>query len=59
MKTGWFKSSASSDNAHCVKIRFDDDTVMVGDTKNDHLGAAQPVLQFSTAQWGHVLSAHK
>lgn len=45
---GWFKSSKSSGNDHCVEVaRTDDGTVGVRDSK-DHLG---PILQFSPDAW--------
>lgn len=59
MNRNWFKASASSDNAHCVKVCFDGGTVLVGDTKNDHLGDREPVIRIPGAQWGGVLAAVK
>jgi Domain of unknown function (DUF397) len=55
MNTGWRKSTFSGDNSHCVKIRFDGPDVLLGDTKNAHLGDAEPVLRLPVTQWSEAL----
>jgi hypothetical protein len=57
MNNGWFKATASSDNSHCVKVRSDGSDVLLGDTKNDHLGDREPVIRIPGAQWRGVLAA--
>lgn len=57
MNTDWRKATASSDNSHCVKVRFDGRDVLLGDTKNHDLGAAEPVLRFPAAGWSRMLAA--
>ncbi len=57
MTTTWRKATASSDNAYCVKIRFDGPDVLLGDTKNAHLGAAEPTLRLPATTWRRTLSA--
>lgn len=57
MNTGWRKATASSDNAHCVKIRFDGDDVRLGDTKNAHLGEGEPTLRLPATGWCRTLAA--
>ena len=55
MTTGWRKSTFSSDNAYCVKVRFDGPDVLLGDTKNAHLGDHEPTLRISAADWRRAL----
>jgi hypothetical protein len=55
MTTTWRKSTFSGDNASCVKIRFDGPHVLLGDTKNAHLGEAEPVLRVPAAAWNHTV----
>lgn len=57
MNTGWRKATASGDNSHCVKIRFDGPAVLVGDTKNADLGDAEPVLRLPAANWYDMVTA--
>jgi hypothetical protein len=57
MSPGWRKSTASGDNSHCVKVRFDGQDVLLGDTKNHHLGAAEPVLRVPVTRWTEMLTA--
>jgi hypothetical protein len=57
MNTDWRKATFSGDNAHCVKVRFDGPDVLLGDTKNTHLGTAEPVLRLPATAWGRTLSA--
>ena len=57
MTTTWRKSTFSADNAHCVKIRFDGPHVLVGDTKNTHLGDQEPTLRVPVTAWGQALFA--
>ncbi|MER7165698.1 DUF397 domain-containing protein [Micromonospora sp. NPDC000207] len=52
---GWFKSSRSSDNANCVEVRMDDDTVGVRDSKNP----TGPTLAFTGQAWTGFLHALK
>lgn len=51
MTTGWFKSTASSDNSSCVKVKFDGAFALLGDTKHQHLGDREPVLRLPTAHF--------
>lgn len=55
MNTGWRKATASGDNSHCVKVRFDGQDVLLGDTKNHHLGDAEPVLRLPATGWAEML----
>ena len=55
MTTDWRKSTFSGDNAHCIKIRFDGPHVLLGDTKNAHLGDNEPVLRLPTTHWQTTL----
>lgn len=55
MNTTWRKASISGDNSHCVKVRFDGPDVLLGDTKNAHLGDDEPVLRLPATQWSRVL----
>lgn len=55
MNTGWRKATASSDNASCVKVRFDGQDVLLGDTKNVHLGDQEPILRLPVAHWSRTL----
>lgn len=55
MTTGWRKSTFSGDNAHCVKIRFDSPHILLGDTKNAHLGDHEPTLRVPTTHWPTTL----
>ena len=57
MTTTWRKSTFSGDNSHCVKIRFDGPDVLLGDTKNTHLGDHEPTLRIPATAWGQALSA--
>lgn len=57
MTTAWRKATASSDNSHCVKIRFDGQDVLLGDTKNHHLGDDEPVLRLPFENWCRTLAA--
>lgn len=57
MNTGWRKATASGDNAHCVKVRFDGQDVLLGDTKNFRLGDAEPVLRLPATSWTATLTA--
>jgi uncharacterized protein DUF397 len=57
MNTDWRKATASSDNSHCVKVRFDGRDVVFGDTKNQGLGAAEPVLRVPAGNWSDTLAA--
>lgn len=56
MTTGWRKASASADNSYCVKVRFDGPDVLLGDTKNQHLGDAEPVLRIPSENWSQALA---
>lgn len=55
MTTGWRKSTFSSDNAYCVKIRFDGPHILLGDTKNAHLGTEEPILRIPAPHWPTTL----
>jgi hypothetical protein len=57
MTTGWFKSTASSDNSHCVKVKFDGAFALLGDTKHHHLGDSEPVLQVPAPHFAAFISA--
>jgi hypothetical protein len=57
MNTGWRKATASSDNSHCVKVRFDGPDVLLGDTKHTHLGADEPIIRLSATRWTEILTA--
>lgn len=57
MNTGWRKATASSDNSHCVKVRFAGQDVLLGDTKNFRLGDAEPVLRLPAVSWAATLTA--
>jgi Domain of unknown function (DUF397) len=57
MNTDWRKATASGDNSHCVKVRFDGRDVMLGDTKNQDLGDAEPVLRVPMTGWSRTLAA--
>jgi hypothetical protein len=57
MNTGWRKATASGDNASCVKVRFDGPDVLLGDTKNAHLGDQEPILRLPTTRWSRALAA--
>jgi hypothetical protein len=55
MTTGWRKSTFSSDNASCIKIRFDGPHVLLADTKTTYLGDPEPVLRMPGAGWSDTL----
>jgi hypothetical protein len=55
MNTGWRKATASSDNSHCVKVRFDGQDMLLGDTKN--LGDVEPILRVPAAGWTEMVRA--
>lgn len=45
-----------------IKVRFDGRDVLLGDTKNDQLGDAEPVIQVPFLTWREILaivSAHQ
>ncbi|MFD0365228.1 DUF397 domain-containing protein [Nocardia sp. GCM10030253] len=48
---GWFKSSYSSDSQACVEVRFEGERTLVRDSKYQGLPDAQPILEFSRAEW--------
>lgn len=50
-RTGWFKSSRSTDNANCVEIRFAVDTTDIRDSKNPD----GPRLSFARSEWASFL----
>lgn len=53
MNTSWRKATASGDNSHCVKIRFDGQDVLLGDTKSHD----EPVLRVPAARWTEMVRA--
>jgi len=57
MNTSWRKATASSDNAYCVKVRFDGPDVLLGDTKNAGLGDREPILRLPATRWAAALAA--
>lgn len=57
MSTGWRKATASADNSHCVKVRFDERDVVLGDTKNQGLSGGEPVLRVPASTWTAALAA--
>jgi len=57
MTTAWRKATFSSDNAHCVKIRFDGPRRAPGRTpRNAHLGDLEPTPPASPPTTGAVPS---
>lgn len=59
MNTGWRKATASGDNASCVKVRFDGPDVLLGDTKNAHLGDHEPILRVPASYWNRTLATFR
>jgi hypothetical protein len=55
MTTSWRKSTYSSDNASCIKVRFDGSHILLADTKTTHLGDSEPVLRLPGADWNDTL----
>ncbi len=55
----WFKSTRSSERATCVEVRFDADTILIRDSKqNDEYAAAsdqQPMIACPAVQWSPFL----
>lgn len=57
MTTTWRKATFSGDNSHCVKVRFDGPDVVLGDTKNAHLGDHEPIVRLPATRWRRTLAA--
>jgi hypothetical protein len=51
-RSGWFKSSFSTDNPACVEVRFVPDAIDVRDSKNP----AGPVLSFPRGAWAKFVN---
>ena len=48
----WRKASASAHNGGCVEAGHGTAVIGVRDTKQEHLGDARTVLEFSPSAWG-------
>ncbi|WP_454196204.1 DUF397 domain-containing protein [Nocardia sp. Marseille-Q1738] len=55
--TGWFKSSYSNDSQTCVEVCFDDNRVLVRDSKFRGTPDARPVLSLTPSQWSAFTAA--
>lgn len=58
-RTGWFKSSFTTNANECVEVRYDGDRVLIRDSKYLRDAAnppeRQPIITVSSAQWARFL----
>lgn len=54
-RRGWFTSSYSNDSMSCVEVRFDQDVVLVRDSKDKR--RQRPVIGVSGPGWTSFLEA--
>ncbi|WP_039803371.1 DUF397 domain-containing protein [Nocardia araoensis] len=60
-RTGWFTSTRSNNGNQCVEVRFDDDAVLIRDSKYRrdpaNRPAEEPVITVTAAEWSAFLDA--
>ena len=49
--SSWFKSSFSDNGPQCVEVRFDQDTVLIRDSKYQGNPAVQPIITITRSSW--------